>query len=79
MIKDKRDTSKATAMEGVESSLITNYALKPNKVTNVVLGVDNARKGQILISSIILLKTALDALRFLSKICKKYQSILWST
>ncbi|XVF00123.1 hypothetical protein REPUB_Repub03eG0258100 [Reevesia pubescens] len=59
--------------------VLFHFCFKPNKVTNVVLGVDNARKGQILISSIILLKTALDALRFLSKICKKYQSILWST
>lgn len=32
------------------------------------MGVDNARKSQLLVSSIILLKTALDALPLLSRV-----------
>ncbi|XP_057510615.1 DNA mismatch repair protein MSH4 [Actinidia eriantha] len=50
--------------------VLCHFCFKPKKVTNEVLGVDNARKSQILISSILLLKTALDALPLLSKVLK---------
>lgn len=48
--------------------VLCHFCFKPKKVTNEVLGIDNARKSQILISSVILLKTALDALPLLSKV-----------
>ena len=48
--------------------VLCHFCFKPKKVTNEVLGVDYARKSQMLISSIILLKTALDALPLLSKV-----------
>ncbi|KAL6005051.1 hypothetical protein ACLOJK_005612 [Asimina triloba] len=48
----------------------------PKKVTNEVLGLANARKSQLLISSIILLKTALEALPLLSKVLKDAKSFL---
>lgn len=48
--------------------VLCHFCFKPEKVTNEVLGVDYARKSQMLISSIILLKTALDALPLLSKV-----------
>ncbi|GJV45794.1 DNA mismatch repair protein MSH4 [Tanacetum coccineum] len=48
--------------------VLCHFCFKPKKVTNqVVLGIDNGRKSQLLISSIIVFKTALDALPFLSK------------
>ncbi|GJV77772.1 eukaryotic translation initiation factor 3 subunit C-like protein [Tanacetum coccineum] len=43
---------------------------------SVVLGIDNGRKSQLLISSIIVFKTALDALPFLSKVLKDANSFL---
>ncbi|XP_059456672.1 DNA mismatch repair protein MSH4 [Corylus avellana] len=56
--------------------VLCHFCFKPQKVTNEVLGVDCARKSQMLISSIILLKTALDALPLLSKVLKDAKSFL---
>ncbi|KAG8374707.1 hypothetical protein BUALT_Bualt10G0024000 [Buddleja alternifolia] len=50
--------------------VLCHFCFKQKKVTNGVLAIDNSRKSQILISSIILLKTALDALPLLSKVLK---------
>ncbi|KAL0312992.1 UNVERIFIED_CONTAM: DNA mismatch repair protein MSH4 [Sesamum radiatum] len=50
--------------------VLCHFCFKQRKVTNGVLAIDNSRKSQILISSIILLKTALDALPLLSKALK---------
>ncbi|KAA8521355.1 hypothetical protein F0562_012026 [Nyssa sinensis] len=56
--------------------VLCHFCFKPKKVTNEALGIDNARKSQILISSIILLKTALDALPLLSKVLKDAKGFL---
>ncbi|XP_027183201.1 DNA mismatch repair protein MSH4 [Coffea eugenioides] len=56
--------------------VLCHFCFKPKKVTNGVLAIDNARKSQILISSIILLKTALDALPLLSKVLKDAKCFL---
>ncbi|GLT35109.1 hypothetical protein SLA2020_095880 [Shorea laevis] len=56
--------------------VLCHFCFKPKRVTNDVCGVDNARKSQVLISSIILLKTALDALPLLSKVLKDAKSFL---
>lgn len=48
--------------------VLCHFCFKPKKVTNEVSGVDSSRKRQMLISSVILLKTALDALPLLSKV-----------
>ncbi|GJU39474.1 DNA mismatch repair protein MSH4 [Tanacetum coccineum] len=57
--------------------VLCHFCFKPKKVTNqVVLGIDNGRKSQLLISSIIVFKTALDALPFLSKVLKDANSFL---
>nr|XP_043610732.1 DNA mismatch repair protein MSH4 [Erigeron canadensis] len=56
--------------------VLCHFCFKPKKVSNVVLGIDNPRKSQVLISSIIVLKTALDALPFLSKVLKDANSFL---
>ncbi|KDP39890.1 hypothetical protein JCGZ_03421 [Jatropha curcas] len=56
--------------------VLCHFCFKPKKVTNEVLGIDNARRSQVLISSIILLKTALDALPLLSKVLKDAKSFL---
>ncbi|GJQ96513.1 DNA mismatch repair protein MSH4 [Tanacetum coccineum] len=57
--------------------VLCHFCYKPKKVTNqAVLGIDNGRKSQVLISSIIVLKTALDALPFLSKVLKDANSFL---
>ncbi|KAL3497512.1 hypothetical protein ACH5RR_040244 [Cinchona calisaya] len=50
--------------------VLCHFCFKPKRVTNGVLAIDNARKSQILISSIILLKTVLDALPLLTKVLK---------
>ncbi|XP_043716214.1 DNA mismatch repair protein MSH4 isoform X4 [Telopea speciosissima] len=50
--------------------VLCHFCFKPNKVTNGVLGVENARKSQVLISNIILLKTALEALPLLTTVLK---------
>ncbi|KAK6251107.1 hypothetical protein SCA6_005112 [Theobroma cacao] len=56
--------------------VLCHFCFKPKKVTNEVLVVENTRKSQMLISSIILLKTALDALPLLSKVLKDAKSFL---
>ncbi|XP_057977263.1 DNA mismatch repair protein MSH4 isoform X2 [Malania oleifera] len=56
--------------------VLCHFCFKPKKVKNEVMGVDQARKSQMLISSIILLKTALDALPLLSKVLKDAKSFL---
>ncbi|KAK9668010.1 hypothetical protein RND81_13G028700 [Saponaria officinalis] len=55
--------------------VLCHFCFKP-KVTNKVLAADGAKKSQIIISSIILLKTALDALPLLSKVLKEAKSFL---
>ncbi|XP_057787032.1 DNA mismatch repair protein MSH4 isoform X3 [Salvia miltiorrhiza] len=50
--------------------VLCHFCFKQKKVTNEVLTSDNSRKSQILISSIVLLKTALDSLPLLSKVLK---------
>nr|GMD65940.1 DNA mismatch repair protein MSH4 [Ipomoea batatas] len=56
--------------------VLCHFCFKPKKVTNEVLATDNARRSQNLISSIILLKTALDALPLLSNVLKDAKSFL---
>ncbi|XP_062027978.1 DNA mismatch repair protein MSH4 isoform X1 [Rosa rugosa] len=56
--------------------VLCHFCFKPKKITNKVMGVDNARKSQLLVSSIILLKTALDALPLLSTALKDAKSSL---
>ncbi|KAL9242779.1 hypothetical protein vseg_016745 [Gypsophila vaccaria] len=55
--------------------VLCQFCFKP-KVTNKVLTADSAKRSQIIISSIILLKTALDALPLLSKVLKEAKSFL---
>ncbi|XP_074264772.1 DNA mismatch repair protein MSH4-like [Silene latifolia] len=55
--------------------VLCHFCFKP-KVTNKVLASDSAKKSQIIISSIILLKTALDALPLLSTVLKEAKSFL---
>ncbi|XP_073029308.1 DNA mismatch repair protein MSH4 isoform X2 [Primulina eburnea] len=50
--------------------VLCHFCFKSKKVMNEVLTIDNSRRSQILISSIILLKTALDALPLLLKVLK---------
>ncbi|KAL2518149.1 DNA mismatch repair protein MSH4 [Abeliophyllum distichum] len=56
--------------------VLCHFCFKPKKVTNEILAIDNSRKSQTLISSIILLKTALDALPLVSKVLKDAHSFL---
>ncbi|XP_059644121.1 DNA mismatch repair protein MSH4 [Cornus florida] len=56
--------------------VLCHFCFKPKKVTNEVLSIDNAKKSQILISSIILLKTALEALPLVSKVLKDAKTFL---
>ncbi|KAL8207750.1 hypothetical protein R6Q57_007162 [Mikania cordata] len=56
--------------------VLCHFCFKAKKVTNEVIGIDNARKSQLLISSIIVLKTALDALPLLSTVLKDANSFL---
>ncbi|KAJ8538684.1 hypothetical protein K7X08_029980 [Anisodus acutangulus] len=56
--------------------VLCHFCFKPKRVTNEVLASDNGRRSQIMISSIILLKTALDALPLLSKVLKEAKSFL---
>ncbi|KAJ0559006.1 putative DNA mismatch repair protein MutS, core [Helianthus annuus] len=44
--------------------VLCHFCFKPKKVTNEAVSIDNARRSQVLISSIIVLKTALDACHF---------------
>ncbi|XP_047951485.1 DNA mismatch repair protein MSH4 isoform X1 [Salvia hispanica] len=57
--------------------VLCHFCFKQKKVTNEVLTSDTSRKSQILISSIILLKTALDSLPLLSKVLKDANSYLF--
>ncbi|KAL3829897.1 hypothetical protein ACJIZ3_018699 [Penstemon smallii] len=50
--------------------VLCHFCFKPKKVTTGVLAIDNSKKSQILISNIIVLKTALDAVPLLSKVLK---------
>ncbi|XP_064976311.1 DNA mismatch repair protein MSH4-like isoform X3 [Musa acuminata AAA Group] len=56
--------------------VLCRFCFKPKKVTEEVLRPANGRKIQILISDIIVLKTALDALPFLCKVLKDAKSLL---
>nr|DAD47740.1 TPA_asm: hypothetical protein HUJ06_017677 [Nelumbo nucifera] len=56
--------------------VLCHFCFKPNKIAKVASGVDNARRSQVLISSIILLKTALDALPLLAKVLKDAKCFL---
>ncbi|XP_030513327.1 DNA mismatch repair protein MSH4 isoform X1 [Rhodamnia argentea] len=56
--------------------ILCHFCFKLKKVTSGSLGFDHARKSQLLISSIILLKTALDALPLLSTVLKEANSSL---
>ncbi|KAL8552800.1 hypothetical protein ACS0TY_001472 [Phlomoides rotata] len=50
--------------------VLCHFCFKQKKVTNGVMASDSSRKSQILISSIVVLKRALDALPLLSKVLK---------
>lgn len=56
--------------------VLCHFCFKPKKVTDEVLKPANGRKSQMLISDIIVLKTALDAIPFLSKVLKGAKSFL---
>ncbi|CAL1375878.1 unnamed protein product [Linum trigynum] len=58
--------------------VLCNFCFKPKKVTNEVMGVDNFKKSQVLISNIIVLKTTLDALPLLGKVLKDASCFLLS-
>ncbi|XP_054823415.1 DNA mismatch repair protein MSH4 isoform X2 [Prosopis cineraria] len=58
--------------------VLCHFCFKPKKVANESLVVDHAKKSQVLVSSVILLKTALDALPLLSKVLKDAKSFLLS-
>ncbi|CAI0413182.1 unnamed protein product [Linum tenue] len=61
-----------------ETGVLCNFCFKPKKVTNEVMGVDNFKKSQVLISNIIVLKTTLDALPLLGKVLKDASCFLLS-
>ncbi|RLM87753.1 DNA mismatch repair protein MSH4 [Panicum miliaceum] len=56
--------------------VLCHFCFKPKKVTDEVLKPANGRKSQMLISDIIILKTALDAIPFFSKVLKGAKSFL---
>ncbi|KAL0913014.1 hypothetical protein M5K25_016443 [Dendrobium thyrsiflorum] len=56
--------------------VLCHFCFKTTKVTGEALKSANARKSQMLISNIIILKTALDALPLLSKVLKNAKSCL---
>ncbi|KAF8098214.1 hypothetical protein N665_0271s0031 [Sinapis alba] len=56
--------------------VLCHFCFKPKKVTEAVLGFDNTRRSQNMISSIILLKTALDALPLLAMAIKDAKCFL---
>ncbi|XP_057449791.1 DNA mismatch repair protein MSH4 isoform X1 [Lotus japonicus] len=58
--------------------VLCHFCFKPKKDTIEALAVDRAKKSQMLVSSVILLKTALDALPLLSKVLKDAKSSLLS-
>lgn len=52
----------------VSDRVLCHFCFKPKKVIAEALAVERAKKSQVLVSGIILLKTALDALPLLSKV-----------
>ncbi|XP_020263535.1 DNA mismatch repair protein MSH4 isoform X4 [Asparagus officinalis] len=56
--------------------VLCHFCFKPKKITEEILKPANGRKSQLLISNIIILKTALDALPFLTKVLKDAKSFL---
>ncbi|XP_068635149.1 DNA mismatch repair protein MSH4 [Aristolochia californica] len=56
--------------------VLCHFCFKKKKVTNEVLGPPDAKKSQVLIASIILLKTVLEALPLLLKVLKNARSLL---
>ncbi|GMN31146.1 hypothetical protein TIFTF001_003124 [Ficus carica] len=56
--------------------VLCHFCFKPKKVSNEVSGFDSSTKSQMLVTSVILLKTALDALPLLSKVLKEAKSFL---
>ncbi|KAK7252687.1 hypothetical protein RIF29_36819 [Crotalaria pallida] len=58
--------------------VLCHFCFKPKKVTNEASSVDHAKRSQVLVSSVILLKTALDAFPLLSKVLKDAKSFLLS-
>ncbi|CAM8882772.1 unnamed protein product [Rhodiola kirilowii] len=56
--------------------VLCHFCFKPKKVPNEVLSDDHSKRSQVLVASIILLKTALDALPLLSKVLKDAKSFL---
>ncbi|KAL1194582.1 DNA mismatch repair protein MSH4 [Cardamine amara subsp. amara] len=56
--------------------VLCHFCFKPKKFTEAVIGFDNTRRSQNMISSIILLKTALDALPLLAKVLKDAKCFL---
>lgn len=60
-----------------QDKVLCHFCFKPRKVTEEVLKSVNGRKSQMLISDIIVLKTALDAIPFLSKVNKSAHFKTW--
>ncbi|XP_027193469.1 DNA mismatch repair protein MSH4 isoform X2 [Cicer arietinum] len=58
--------------------VLCHFCFKSKKVKIEALSADRAKKSQVLVSSVILLKTALDALPLLSKALKDAKSSLLS-
>ncbi|KAG2375791.1 DNA mismatch repair protein [Vigna angularis] len=58
--------------------VLCHFCFKPKKVIAEALAVERAKKSQVLVSGVILLKTALDALPLLSKVLKDVKSSLLS-
>ncbi|KMZ57700.1 DNA mismatch repair protein mutS [Zostera marina] len=58
--------------------VLCNFCFKPKKINDQILRSTNPRKSQLMISNIIILKTALDAFPFLSKVLKDAKSFLLS-
>ncbi|KAI4315239.1 hypothetical protein L6164_028070 [Bauhinia variegata] len=58
--------------------VLCHFCFKPKKVTDEAFAVDHAKRSQVLVSSVILLKTALDALPLLSKVLKDAKCFLLS-
>ncbi|XP_027912276.1 DNA mismatch repair protein MSH4 [Vigna unguiculata] len=58
--------------------VLCHFCFKPKKVIAEGLAIERAKKSQVLVSSVILLKTALDALPLLSKVLKDAKSSLLS-
>ncbi|EPS66790.1 hypothetical protein M569_07983, partial [Genlisea aurea] len=56
--------------------VLCHFCFKHKKVPSGIMAIDNSRKSQILISSIIILKTALEALPLLLKVLKDADSFL---